>query len=54
MIKKDEVCNSLALRDFLAYEGDANIAFVKKANEVPRIDKVIFYHSGIHNAIAAI
>ena len=42
LIKQEEIGKSLALRDFLAYEGDANIAFVKKANEVPRIDKVHF------------
>ncbi|ELU11967.1 hypothetical protein CAPTEDRAFT_216775 [Capitella teleta] len=41
LIKKEEIGKSLALRDFLAYEGDANIAFVKKANEVPRIDKIL-------------
>ena len=40
LITREQVGNSLAIREFLAYEGDARIAFVKKASEVPRIDKV--------------
>lgn len=39
LIHRDQVGNSLAMREFLAYEEDAHIAFVKKAH-VPRIDKV--------------
>ena len=37
--------NSLALREFVAYEGDARIAFVKKATEGARIDKVSTHRS---------
>ena len=44
----EDVGNSMALREFLAYEGDAALAFVRKAPEIPRIDKVFggvcFYH----------
>ena len=42
LIEGDAVCNGPELREFLAYEGDSHIAFVKKATEinVPRIDKV--------------
>lgn len=32
----------MALREFLAYEGDATIAFVKSAPEIPRFDQVRF------------
>ena len=42
LIKKEDICNGPELKEFLAYEGDAHIAFVRKAPEinVPRIDKV--------------
>ncbi|CAE1166281.1 SNX19 [Acanthosepion pharaonis] len=41
LIKKEDICNGPELKEFLAYEGDAHIAFVRKAPEinVPRIDK---------------
>lgn len=41
LIKKEDICNGPELKEFLAHEGDAHIAFVRKAPEinVPRIDK---------------
>ena len=39
--KKEDVGTSFALKEFLAYEADTRIAFVKKAPEMPRFDKVI-------------
>ena len=41
--KKEDVGTSFALKEFLAYEADTRIAFVKKAPEMPRFDKVIIY-----------
>ncbi|XP_067664484.1 sorting nexin-19-like [Haliotis asinina] len=42
LIQIEAVCNGPELREFLAYEGDGHIAFVKKAREisVPRLDKM--------------
>ncbi|KAK7091845.1 uncharacterized protein [Littorina saxatilis] len=43
LIQVEAVCNGPEMREFLAYEGDSHIAFVKKATEinVPRIDKML-------------
>ncbi|XP_060080443.1 sorting nexin-19-like [Ylistrum balloti] len=43
LIQKLDICNGSELKEFLAYEGDGHIAFVRKAPEisVPRIDKMI-------------
>lgn len=42
LIQIEEICNGPELNEFLAYEGDGHIAFVRKSPEinVPRIDKV--------------
>ncbi|KAK7488948.1 hypothetical protein BaRGS_00019752 [Batillaria attramentaria] len=42
LIQVEAVCNGPELREFLAYEGDSHIAFVRKAPEInmPRIDKM--------------
>ncbi|OWF45493.1 sorting nexin-19-like [Mizuhopecten yessoensis] len=42
LIQKLDICNGFELKEFLAYEGDGHIAFVRKAPEisVPRIDKM--------------
>ncbi|XP_033742273.1 uncharacterized protein LOC117328815 [Pecten maximus] len=42
LIQKLDICNGSELKEFLAYEGDGHIAFVRKAPEisVPRIDKM--------------
>ena len=41
LIVMQEVCNSTALKEFLAYEGDGRIAFVRSASDnLPRFDKV--------------
>lgn len=44
LCKRDVIMKSPVLHEFLAYGGDASIAFVKKASDinVPRIDKMIF------------
>lgn len=44
LCKRDVIVKSTVLQEFLAYGGDASIAFVKKAPDlnVPRIDKMIF------------
>ncbi|XP_050419333.1 sorting nexin-19 [Patella vulgata] len=43
LIEIEAICNGPELREFLAYEGDSHIAFVKKSSEisVPRIDKML-------------
>ncbi|ESO93531.1 hypothetical protein LOTGIDRAFT_232606 [Lottia gigantea] len=43
LIEIEAICNGPELREFLAYEGDSHIAFVKKPAEitVPRIDKML-------------
>ncbi|XP_069125106.1 sorting nexin-19-like [Argopecten irradians] len=43
LIQKLDICNGSELKEFLAYEGDGHIAFVRKAPEisVSRIDKMI-------------
>ncbi|XP_076457272.1 uncharacterized protein LOC143291305 [Babylonia areolata] len=43
LIEVEAVCNGPEMREFLAYEGDSHIAFVKKPSEinVPRIDKML-------------
>lgn len=42
LIKKEDICNGTEMNEFLAYEGDAHIAYVRKTPEisVPRFDKV--------------
>ena len=39
LCSKEIINTGIELQEFLAYERDASIAFVKKASEVPRIDK---------------
>ncbi|KAL8574955.1 hypothetical protein ACOMHN_052120 [Nucella lapillus] len=43
LVEVEAVCNGPEMREFLAYEGDSHIAFVKKPTEinVPRIDKML-------------
>ncbi|GFS08788.1 sorting nexin-19 [Elysia marginata] len=43
LIEIEAICNSPDIREFLAYEGDSHIAFVKKSPEinVPRLDKML-------------
>ena len=36
----------MAIKEFLAYEADTSIAFVKKAPEMPRLDKVLVLYLG--------
>ncbi|GAB1610640.1 hypothetical protein Ahia01_001350300 [Argonauta hians] len=55
LIKKEMLCNGPELREFLAYEGDAHIAYVKRTREInmPRIDKAIVKTvSGVLDRIA--
>ena len=40
LITKPRISGSNVMKEFLAYERDASIAFVKRAPEIPRIDKV--------------
>lgn len=44
LIEIEAICNGPDLREFLAYEGDSHIAFVKKSPDitVSRFDKVSF------------
>ncbi|CAG2199652.1 SNX19 [Mytilus edulis] len=43
LIQIDDICNGPELNEFLAYEGDGHIAFVRKTpeNSMPRFDKMI-------------
>ncbi|CAC5390196.1 SNX19 [Mytilus coruscus] len=43
LIQIDDICNGPELNEFLAYEGDGHIAFVRKTpeNSIPRFDKMI-------------
>ncbi|KAH9489742.1 hypothetical protein Btru_057117 [Bulinus truncatus] len=43
LISNEAICNGPDLREFLAYEGNSHIAFVKKSPDitVPRIDKIL-------------
>ncbi|KAL5014032.1 hypothetical protein ScPMuIL_008302 [Solemya velum] len=57
LIVKEDICNSQDLREFLAPEGDAHIAFVRKAQDlqVPRIDQMLVRTmSGMLDKIASI
>ena len=45
--KLDGLGSSFALKEFLAYEADSAVAFVKKAREIARIDKVSFANNSI-------
>ncbi len=40
----------MAIKEFLAYEADTSIAFVKKAPEMPRLDKVLVLFRSWHGS----
>ncbi|XP_014784879.2 uncharacterized protein LOC106879713 [Octopus bimaculoides] len=55
LIKKENISNGPELREFLAYEGDAHIAYVRRTREInmPRIDKAFVKTvSGVLDRIA--
>ncbi|XP_029650222.1 uncharacterized protein LOC115223689 [Octopus sinensis] len=55
LIKKESISNGPELREFLAYEGDAHIAYVRRTREInmPRIDKAFVKTvSGVLDRIA--
>ncbi|GFO46174.1 sorting nexin-19 [Plakobranchus ocellatus] len=57
LIEIEAICNGPDIREFLAYEGDSHIAFVKKSPEinVPRLDKMLIRGvSGVVDRIKAI
>ncbi|RUS86484.1 hypothetical protein EGW08_005734, partial [Elysia chlorotica] len=57
LIEIEAICNSPDIREFLAYEGDSHIAFVKKSPEinVPRLDKMLMRGvSGVVDRIMSI